>query len=261
MIYPGLVSVTFRDHAPQDVLRFAREAGLQSIEWGGDVHCPHGDIEKARVIRGMTEDAGLMINGYGSYYRLGEYKDNPNFLDVLASAVELRAKTIRVWAGKRKLKDLTLDYRSGVIADAQRICEIAEQEGVTVSTEYHYGTLTQTNASAQALFRDVGHRNMRTFWQPLYAEQMASIHDNIEGLQKILPILTNIHVFHWMTAETWKHEKHPLEEGAFAWKRYLQLIHSTGRNHFANIEFVKNGCPEQLKADAGVLRAWIAALR
>ncbi len=98
MIRPGLVSITFRKLTPQDVVQLAARAGLEGIEWGGDIHVPHGDVAIARQTGKITRDAGLEVAAYGSYYRLGT-DDGPLFPAVLDSAVALGADKIRVWAG------------------------------------------------------------------------------------------------------------------------------------------------------------------
>ena len=41
----GLVSVTFRDKTPREILVAMKEAGLKVIEWGSDVHAPCRDRE------------------------------------------------------------------------------------------------------------------------------------------------------------------------------------------------------------------------
>jgi hypothetical protein len=46
-LIPGLVSVTFRKLAPAAIVELAVKAQLRSIEWGGDVHVPHGDVRAA----------------------------------------------------------------------------------------------------------------------------------------------------------------------------------------------------------------------
>ena len=42
----GLVSVTFRDKTPAEIVSEVKKAGLDAIEWGGDVHVPHGDVKR-----------------------------------------------------------------------------------------------------------------------------------------------------------------------------------------------------------------------
>jgi hypothetical protein len=47
--------------------------------------------------------------------------------------------------------------------------------------------------------------------------------------------------------------RHPLEDGTERWKEYLAAVRSTGRNHFALLEFVKDDLPEQVIADSAIL--------
>ena len=44
---PGLVSVTFRQLAPEALIDLAARAGLAAIEWGADIHVPPGDDANA----------------------------------------------------------------------------------------------------------------------------------------------------------------------------------------------------------------------
>src|SRR3954469_7051647 len=98
----GLVSVTFRPLSPQHVVELVRQAKLDAIEWGGDIHVPHGDVAAAREVWTMTLDAGLAVAAYGSYYRAGVSEtDGLPFARVLETAVQLAAPTIRVWAGSK----------------------------------------------------------------------------------------------------------------------------------------------------------------
>ena len=47
----GLVSISFRSKSVEEIALAARDAGLEAIEWGGDVHTPHGDIAAAHNAR------------------------------------------------------------------------------------------------------------------------------------------------------------------------------------------------------------------
>jgi len=49
---PGLVTVTFRQLSPEQIANAAKKAGLQVLEWGGDVHVPAGDTMRARSDNG-----------------------------------------------------------------------------------------------------------------------------------------------------------------------------------------------------------------
>src|SRR5262245_17804648 len=65
----GLCSVTLRACSIDEVVAVAVGAGLECIEWGGDVHVPPGDLEAARRARSATSAAGLRVASYGSYWR------------------------------------------------------------------------------------------------------------------------------------------------------------------------------------------------
>ena len=43
-IKTGMTSVTFRKKSAEDVIAIVKEAGLDGIEWGGDIHVPAGDL-------------------------------------------------------------------------------------------------------------------------------------------------------------------------------------------------------------------------
>ena len=59
---PGLVSVTFRKLLPHEIIDLVVKSGLSGIEWGGDVHVPHGEADTARMVKRMTLDAGLNVS-------------------------------------------------------------------------------------------------------------------------------------------------------------------------------------------------------
>ena len=143
MIHPGLVSITFRKLTPRQVVDLVVQAGLEAVEWGGDVHAPHGDVAKAREIAQMMAGAGLAMPTYGSYYRVGHRADVP-FPDVLVSAVALGIPTIRVWAGKVGSAEADAAYWKAVVADSQRIVDLAATEGIAIAYEFHGNTLTDS---------------------------------------------------------------------------------------------------------------------
>jgi sugar phosphate isomerase/epimerase len=134
-IQSGLVSITFRKLTPRQVVESAAAAGVAGIEWGGDVHVPHGDLAKAADARRLTADAGMVVAAYGSYYRAGQSeKDGLPFERVLETARELGAPLIRVWAGHKGSADVDPVYRAGVIEDCLRIAELAARAGIGVAS-------------------------------------------------------------------------------------------------------------------------------
>src|SRR5689334_25420235 len=98
----GVCSVTLRACSIDDVVAVAAGAGLECIEWGGDVHVPPGDLAAARHARQTTLAAGLRVASYGSYWRC-----SGDFGPVLATARELGAPRVRIWAGETGSADAT----------------------------------------------------------------------------------------------------------------------------------------------------------
>ncbi len=255
MITSGLVSITFRKLAPFEIVELALKAGLEAVEWGGDVHVPHGNLEKARSVLKLTSDADLSVAAYGSYYRVGVSEaEGLSFEKVLETAATLEAPTIRVWAGNRGSQDTPPEQRQTIVEESRRIAEMAAGEGISISFEYHKNTLTDTNASAQQLLCEIRHRNVWTYWQPPVG---ASTQYCLEGLRGVLPYLTNIHVFHWLVKNGMR-EQRPLAEAHKPWKLYLDVIGRSGREHYSMIEFVRGDSQKQLFMDAAALKSWLS---
>lgn len=253
MIRPGLVSVTFRKLSPAEIVALVREAGLTGIEWGGDVHVPHGDLARAREVRKLTEENGLRVAAYGSYYRAGfSESDGLAFERVLATARELGAPTIRVWPGTKGSAEVDEAGRRSVGADLERIAGLAAQAGISVSTEFHGGTLTDTNESAVRLLSEVSHPNLFTYWQPHNGE---ATEDCVAGLRAVRARMSNLHVFHWWPTSA---ERHPLAEGSARWAAFFAECAPLTEDRFALMEFVPGDAPEAFLRDAGTLKALLA---
>ena len=257
MIRSALVSITFRKLSPAEIVGLVKQAGLDGIEWGGDVHVPHGDVSRAGEVRRMTEDAGLQVSAYGSYYRVGHEEPCP-FEPIVETAIALGAPVIRVWAGKQGSEASDAAYRDLVVDMSRRIAGLAADAGVTVAYEFHGNTLTDTNASARQLLEEVGHDNLKSYWQP---PRGATVDYCLEGLDAIRPWLLHVHAFTWREREGQQRgpaERLPLAEGKAAWARYLQKIAAVGHDCFAELEFVRGDAPEQFLEDAATLREWLA---
>lgn len=252
MIRPGLVSVTFRKLSPRQIVDLVVEAGLDAIEWGGDIHAPHGDGAIALAIAQMTADAGLIIPTYGSYYRVG-HPDIVPFGHVLTSALALGAPMIRVWAGRLGSAEADAAYWDAVVADSQRIVALAAGEGVGVAYEFHGNTLTDTAASARRLLESVNQPTLSSLWQP---PKGSTAEQNRVGIDTIAPWLSHIHVFAWrMEAE--QTIRLPLAAATDAWQEYLSHIDALGGERYALLEFVRDDNPTQFLTDAATLRSWL----
>lgn len=254
MIHPGLVSITFRQLAPAEIIEMVAQAGLEGIEWGGDIHVPHGDLTQACAVRRMTADAGLRVAAYGSYYRVGHREPVP-FEAVLETAIELGAPSIRVWAGKQGSDTADDAYHKTVVQESRRIADLAQGAGLPVAYEFHRDTLTDSNAAARELLEAVAHENIRSYWQP---PRGSTVDYNLAGLDAVGPWLLNVHVFNWHISTC---ERLPLAGGKEAWMRYLRKIASSRPDPFAMIEFVTDDAPENFSQDAATLLEWLSLIQ
>lgn len=251
MLKTGLLSVTFRQLAPEEVIRLVTQSGLQAIEWGGDIHVPHGNIKTAQKIASLCLDNGIELPSYGSYYKVGCSTDiNPPFETILETALALGTKAIRVWAGNKGSQEADESWWKKVIEDGQRIAEEAAKHKLYIDYEFHGKTLTDRWDMAVKLFQSIDRPNVRSNWQPPTG---APYEMQKESLPPILPYLGNVHVFHWDDRK-----KLPLSDGEKNWEYYLDQIETTGRDHYLMLEFVKDNDPQQFLRDAIVLKQWIA---
>ena len=251
MIHTGLVSVTFRKLGPADIVELVTRAGLDAIEWGGDVHVPHGDLDAAESVRRLTADAGLRVASYGSYCRAGCESDASTSFDaVLRTAEVLQAPNLRVWAGNRDSTEADDAWWDSVVKDTRRIAALTEAAGMTLSFEFHGGTLTDTAQSAERFATDVDHPNLRLYWQP---DQRLEFEARRDGLRTVLPWLGNVHVFHWEGGK-----RRALADGGAEWRDYFGSIRGTGRDHYALMEFVADDDPEAFLRDAATLKRLLA---
>ena len=248
---PGLVSVTFRQLAPEGIVDLCVKSGLRTIEWGGDIHVPPGDAGGASRVGDMTRKAGLSITAYGSYYRLA-VPDASAFWEVLSSAVALGAPAIRVWAGNRGSSDTDAVDRRAVADDALRCADLAGARGISICYEFHDGTLTDTTDSAMALLAATEHPFIRSLWQPPHGK---SQEECVASLRSIMPRLHHVHVFHW-----WPDPGHrrALAAGRERWEAYAAELNANSKDADLLLEFVRDDDPLALEEDARTLRDILA---
>ena len=248
----GLVSVSFRPLPAERVIALAVEAKLDAVEWGGDVHVPHGNLELARAVRKRCADAGIACGAYGSYYRVGGGDPkSPPFEDVLATAAELGAPAVRVWAGGKGSADTEESDAARISEDLRRVCDLAAARSIDVALEYHGGTLTDAPESAVSLVGRTKRPNLFTYWQPRHG---LTVDENLRDIAMLRPYLLDIHVFHWWPDHR---TRHPLAAGVDRWRAYLNDLASDHRPRTVSLEFVRDDEPEQLLEDAGTLRSML----
>jgi Xylose isomerase-like TIM barrel. len=249
MFFTGMVSVTFRRFSIDEVINAAVRAGLDGIEWGGDVHIPHGDLAAARFAAAKCTDTGLHCFSYGSYYRTGQGQ-NPT--PIIETASALGAPNIRIWAGAKGSEASTEFERAAVVSDLRAFAGEAAKAGLSVSLEWHGGTLTDTTQSALFLMHELSDlHNLFLYWQP---NQFISPDENLASLRLVLPHLSNIHVFNWSGSN-----RFTLRSDSGVWRSYLDAVRSEnfcgGLDHGLFLEFSPDESENAFYDDAEYLKS------
>ncbi len=250
-IIPGLCSVTLRQCTPREVVDVCLRAGLRAIEWGGDVHIPHGDTARARQVARLCADAGIDSPSYGSYFRMDPECASPDFDAVLETAVALGARTIRVWAGGRPSAEMDGAYRERLVAECRRIGAIAAAAGCEIGLEYHRNTATDGNEAAAAFIAEIGHPAVRSYWQP---REQCDFATRMAGLRLVLPVLCHLHVFQWCGKPV---VREPLASVTGEWRQFFEAVQGAGRATGAFLEFVQDDDPACVIRDARALVSMI----
>jgi 3-dehydroshikimate dehydratase len=246
MFKTGLVSISFRECTPEKIIEQVAECGLDSIEWGGDVHVPVGDLNQANKVKEMMEQSGLITSAYGSYYRVGLSHD---FEQVLETALALNTKLIRVWAGKKPSSAFSEEDWIKIVDESIQIADLADKKGMNIGFEYHANTLTDSHATALELIKRINRKNVFLYWQPPVGMEKEAC---LTGLLNIMDVLCNVHVFQWNIRD-----RRPLEEGRDLWETYISHVKDTGVDRYFSLEFIKDNDLEQLKKDSKLLKELI----
>ncbi|GAB2523428.1 sugar phosphate isomerase/epimerase family protein [Paramicrobacterium agarici] len=250
-IRAGLCSVTFRAMSTDDVIAAARDAELESIEWGtgeGE-HLVPGDREGARRLGERTRAAGLAVASLGGYYRCG---DDESITPLLDSAVAAGAPRVRVWAGSVGSAEADEHERQRIASRLRDAVGQADAHGIELALEYHGRTLTDTAASTLSLLESVGMPQLSSYWQPT---QGAADDAALAEFDAVAPHVSTVHVFSWWPMA----ERLRLSERHDLWHRVFARAASLPRITDALLEFVPNDDPALLPAEAATLRSWLDA--
>lgn len=235
----GLVSVSFRNHSPREVLESMKGCGLLYIEWGSDVHAPP---EKAGEIAALQREYGIECCSYGTYFKLG-ITPISELARYISAAKILGTYILRLWCGDKNSEDYTAAEKAVLFKDCKAAADIAKKNGVILCMECHNNTYTNKKESALELMREISSDNFRMYWQP---NQYTTEQENIEYAKLLSGYTEHLHVFNWNGKE-----KYPLAGAAGIWKKYIKCF---DKNKTLLLEFMPDGKLESLKTEAAVLK-------
>lgn len=257
-IRSGLCSVTFRELSVTQIVDLAAGAGIEAVEWGGDVHVPPGDLVAARDASARCGNVGIECASYGSYLFAG-HEGPDDTARLVETALALGVPNVRVWCPFGLLPGTGGPDRKRAVDSLRAVSAVAGEAGLDVSLEFHAGTLTQTAESTLVLLDEVGAPNLFAYWQPMTGVPVPAL---LGELEHVLPRLSHLHVFAWDADGT----RLPLSAGADLWTEALGLAGAAEAHgswtgaRVAFLEFVEGDEPEAFLRDAHVLRDWLARI-
>ena len=244
----GLVSISFRALAPEEIIVKMKESGLKYVEWGSDVHAKPNDKKRLIELRDMCEREGIGISSYGSYFKLAEnpISELPMYID---AAKTLGVDIIRIWCGNKNYTDMGENERRAFISLSREAAKIAENSGVTLCMECHNNTFTNCLEGALRLMEEVNSPAFQMHWQP---NQFLSHEENVLFAKKMAKYTRVIHAFHWIGTD-----KFPLSEGADRWREYLGEFSG---DEFLLLEFMPDGQVKTLPREADSLKSIVSRM-
>ena len=237
----GLVSISFRDRTPEEILIAMQQAQLSYVEWGSDVHAPCRDKERLAELVRLQNAYGITCSSYGTYFRLGEtpLEELPAYI---AAAKRLGTDVLRLWCGRKSGAACTEEEKKALLEQCKAAAGIAEENRVTLCLECHIKTFTERMEDALWLIREVGSPYFQMYWQP---NQFRTAEENLTYAKAISPYTKVLHVFNWK-----EHEKNPLEEAIDIWKDYLSCFDGS---QTLLLEHMPDGKLETLAGEAEAL--------
>ena len=246
----GLVSVSFRDLSPREILEGTKSTALTCIEWGSDVHAPCSDTERLYGIAALQTEYGITCSSYGTYFRLGQtpIEELENYI---SAAKILGTDILRLWCGTKSGSNMTDTERDTLVGECRRAARIAEAHGVSLCMECHKKTFTESCNDAVYLMNEVNSQHFKMYWQPF---QWQSPAQNVNNAEKIAPYAEHIHVLNWRDDANGVLQKYPLSDAVNDWRAYLEKFSG---DRTLLLEFMPNGSIEELSSEAKALESII----
>ena len=248
----GLVSVSFRKHTPEEIVKAVKSAGLTCIEWGSDIHAPCRDTDRLHELARLQEEYGITCSSYGTYFRLGQ-TPMEELTDYITAAKQLGTNLLRLWCGNKSGADMTEAERRALLTDCRRAAAIAKEQGVTLCMECHHDTFTERPEDSLALMQAVNSPRFRMYWQPF---QWLEARENLSIAQSLAPYVEVVHVFQWKSPKL-NPRRFSLYEGIDEWRAYLKAIPAP---RTLLLEFMPDDRLDTLPTEAEALRTMIGGL-
>lgn len=184
----GFTSTSFRQiRSLEKIIEIAVRAEIDCIEWGGDIHVR--SVADAKRAKELCSKAGIRINSYASYYRVG-CKNAGEWKKICEIASAMGARSVRVWLGKADSEKTDEGTYINLVEDTKSICAVADGYGLIVCPECHDNTFNNNTDAFLKIHADVGCDNFRTYFQSRYKR----LEYDLDRIERTLPFIETIHV-------------------------------------------------------------------
>ncbi len=184
----GFTTTSFRQtKSLEKIVEIAVKAKVDCIEWGGDKHVK--SVADARRAKELCDKAGIRINSYGSYYRVG-CKDAVEWKKICEISSTMGARSVRVWLGKADSEKTDEATYMNLVEDTKSICAVAAEYGLIVCPECHDNTFNNNTDAFLKIYADVGCDNFRTYFQSRYKRQQY----DLDRIERTMPHIETVHI-------------------------------------------------------------------
>jgi sugar phosphate isomerase/epimerase len=276
------------NHTVPQALKLFRAAGLDAAEViyqdGYTSGLPQGDRRAALEALKAAEDEGLPIIGLTPYTTAINSLDErvwrggvDEFRGAIETAHLLGADRVRVYAGSWHPGDSDRDRRWAKLREAlQTLAPEAEQAGVRLCVENHFGTMTQTAAETAALVREIAHPAIRvlydqanlTFTHDESFEEAFAVQGDLIGHVHVKDLIFTDPNAAFRATETARVDaseravrSRVLGTGVLPWPQILAALLRHGYDDLLSIEYEYRWHPQDLPAPEDGFRESAAALR
>lgn len=196
----GLCSVTFRKKSAAQVILIAKKAGIDYIEWGGDIHVT--TVEDARLVKSVCDNEGIKISSYGSYFNSIEF-DKDKWVQVCEIAKKMGAPSVRIWLGKKNSEETSdKEYRT-LLENTKKMCDIADGYGLDVCPECHDNTFNNNTDAFLRLKNDLKKENFKTYFQSRYFR----MEYDLDRIDRTFEFIRDVHVSYRDLKKEQRHRK------------------------------------------------------
>ena len=184
----GFTSTSFRQIKDiEKIVKIACEAEADCIEWGGDIHVR--SVADAKRAKELCDRAGIRINSYASYYRVG-CRNADEWKQICEIASTMGARSVRVWLGKSDSEKTDQATYRQIVEDTKSICGVAKEYGIIVCPECHDNTFNNNTDAFLQIHADVGCDNFRTYFQSRYKR----LQYDLDRIERTLPYIETVHI-------------------------------------------------------------------